>query len=108
MIRMRQIFSEQLVEALDRVETSPALLRLKMIELRNTLDECQEVEIRAEGKLILDALRRKIMLQPNFSLADIAAKLKTYDEAGSDRDLRCSDARLPRLRDGAGEQPDAA
>ena len=83
---MRHLFSEQLVEALDRVEASPALLRLKMIELRNTLEECQEVEVRAEGKLILDALRRKILKQPNFSLADIAAKLKTYDEARDDLD----------------------
>jgi|GEM_PF-4557103 hypothetical protein len=83
---MRHLFSEQLVEALDRVEASPALLRLKMIELRNTLEECQEVEVRAEGKLILDALRRKILKQPNFSLADIAAKLKTYDEARGDLD----------------------
>ena len=81
---MRHVFSEQLVEALDRVEASPALLRLKMIELRNTLEECKEVEVRAEGKLILDALRRKIMHQPNFSLADIAAKLKTYDESRAD------------------------
>ena len=81
---MRHVFSEQLVEALDRVEGSPALLRLKMIELRNTLEECQEVAVRAEGKLILDALRRKIMHQPNFSLADIAAKLKTYDESRGD------------------------
>lgn len=75
------MFSEQLVEALDRVETSPALLRLKMIELRNTLEECRELEVRAEGQLVLEALRRKILQQPNFSLADVAAKLKTYDES---------------------------
>jgi hypothetical protein len=105
---MRQIFSEQLVEALDRVEASPAVLRLKMIELRNTLEECQEIEIRAEGKLILEALRRKIMLQPNFSLADVAAKLKTYDESGNDRDSYRSEPRFPHLRADAAERPDAA
>jgi hypothetical protein len=105
---MRQIFSEQLIEALDRVETSPALLRLKMIELRNTLDECQEVEVRAEGKLILDALRRKIMLQPNFSLADVAAKLKTHDETSSEADTPRPDSRLSHQRTAARERPDAA
>jgi hypothetical protein len=89
---MRHVFSEQLVDALDRVEASPALLRLKMIELRNTLEECKEVEVRTEGKLILNALRRKIMHQPNFSLADIAAKLKTYDETRGDPDEADADA----------------
>ena len=54
---MRHVFSEQLVEALDRVEGSPALLRLKMIELRNTLEECQEVAVRAEGKDKAEAIK---------------------------------------------------
>jgi hypothetical protein len=105
---MRQIFSEQLVEALDRVEGSPAVLRLKMIELRNTLEECQEIEIRSEGKLILDALRRKIMLQPNFSLADVAAKLKTHDESRGDHDRYHSEPRFPHQRADVAERPDAA
>ena len=93
------MFSERLMEVLERVETSPALLRLKMLELRNTLEECREAEVRAEGQLVLDALRQKILHQPNFSLADVAAKLKTYDEVREDVVEPDAEFERPTLRD---------
>ena len=87
------MFSDHLVDLLERVETSPALLRLKMLELQNTLEDCREQAVRDERVLVLDALRRKIMLQPDFSLADLAAKLKTYNESAERADGHDSNRR---------------
>src|SRR5437763_3051495 len=47
-----RMFSDHLIDLLERVETSPALLRLKMLELQNTLEDCREQAVRDERVLV--------------------------------------------------------
>jgi hypothetical protein len=63
---------------------SPAILRLKMLEMKFAARSAPTETARQAAHDLIDALRRSIAEKPALSFADLVAKLKTCDEITDD------------------------
>jgi hypothetical protein len=63
---------------------SPAILRLKMLEMKIKVAGPLPDAARRSAQDLIGALRRAIAEKPAMSFADVVAKLKTSDELAAD------------------------
>ena len=63
---------------------SPAVLRLKMLEMRFAAAGPLSDSARKTAYDLIGALKRSIAEKPSLSFADVVAKLKTCDEMAKD------------------------
>ena len=63
---------------------SPAVLRLKMLEMKITVAGPLPDAVRRSAQDLIGALKRAIADTPAMSFADVVAKLKTSDELAGD------------------------
>jgi len=63
---------------------SPAILRLKMLEMKIAAAGALSDEARQSARTLVVALKRAIAEKPSMTFADVVAKLKTSDELAQD------------------------
>ncbi len=63
---------------------SPAILRLKMLEMKIAVAGPLPDEARLSAQNLIGALKRAIAEKPSLTFADVVAKLKTCDELARD------------------------
>ncbi len=63
---------------------SPAILRLKMLEMKIAVAGPLPESARQTACDLISALKRSIAEKPSLSFADVVAKLKTCDETAND------------------------
>lgn len=66
------------------VANSPAILRLRMLEMKFAAAAPQPESQRQSAYDLIGALKRAIAEKPSLSFADVVAKLKTCDDLARD------------------------
>lgn len=83
---------------------SPAILRLKMLEMKIAAARVATEEQRRSAHELIGALRGAIAARPALSFADLVAKLKTCDEMAVDGiGERATDAQLRKIKSAIAE-----